>query len=120
MNGVEILAVEQVPVAWKYNWGAFWGEFLLIFVLMLIGGLITVANKRDLRVLGVFVIAGLVLGAVFGAVVGGGASIAAEYVEEYKATISEDVLLVEFNERYEIVDQQGKIYTVRERNGESK
>lgn len=115
MNGVEILAIEQVAVSWKYNWGAFWAVFLILFGLMLIGGLIAFADERDLGVLVIFAIGGLALGAVIGAVVGGGASIAAGYVEEYKATVSEDVSLVEFNERYEIVEQEGKIYTVRER-----
>lgn len=32
----------------------------------------------------------------------------------YKITISEDVKLVEFLERYEILDTEGEIYTVRE------
>lgn len=32
----------------------------------------------------------------------------------YKVTISEDVKLVEFLERYEILDTEGEIYTVRE------
>ena len=34
---------------------------------------------------------------------------------EYKVTISDDVSLTEFNEKYEIIEQDGKIYTVRER-----
>ncbi len=32
----------------------------------------------------------------------------------YKVTISEDVKLVEFLERYEILDTEGEIYTIRE------
>lgn len=32
----------------------------------------------------------------------------------YKVTISEDVKLVEFLERYEILDTAGEIYTIRE------
>lgn len=34
---------------------------------------------------------------------------------EYKVTISDEVSFVEFNEKYEIVDQDGLIYTVVER-----
>ena len=33
---------------------------------------------------------------------------------QYKVTISEDVKLVEFLERYEILDTEGEIYTMRE------
>ena len=35
---------------------------------------------------------------------------------EYKVTISDEVSLTEFNEKYEIIDQDGKIYTVKERS----
>lgn len=38
-----------------------------------------------------------------------------EYKTQYKVTILDDVSLNEFNERYEIIDQEGKIYTVREK-----
>lgn len=34
---------------------------------------------------------------------------------EYKVTISDEVSLTEFYEKYEIIEQDGKIYTVRER-----
>lgn len=33
---------------------------------------------------------------------------------QYKVTITEDVKLVEFLERYEILDTEGDIYTIRE------
>lgn len=33
----------------------------------------------------------------------------------YKVTIDETVNFVEFNEKYEIIDQEGEIYTIRER-----
>lgn len=32
---------------------------------------------------------------------------------EYKVTITDEVSLNEFNEKYEITDQEGKIYTIR-------
>lgn len=36
--------------------------------------------------------------------------------EKYQVTIDESVSLAEFNKRYEILDQDGLIYTIRERN----
>ena len=35
---------------------------------------------------------------------------------EYQVTISDSVNLNEFLEHYEIIDQQGKIYTIKERD----
>ena len=34
---------------------------------------------------------------------------------EYKVTISDDVGFNEFNKKYEVVEQEGEIYTIRER-----
>ena len=39
-----------------------------------------------------------------------------EYETHYKVTISDEVEMNDFYETYEIVEQDGKIYTVRERN----
>lgn len=38
----------------------------------------------------------------------------AEYETQYKVTISDEVSMNDFLARYEIIDQEGKIYTVRE------
>lgn len=35
---------------------------------------------------------------------------------KYKVTISEEVSMVEFYEKYEIIDVDGTIYTIREKN----
>ena len=35
---------------------------------------------------------------------------------QYKVTISEDVSMTEFYNRYEIIDVDGKIYTIKEKN----
>lgn len=37
------------------------------------------------------------------------------YETHYKVTISDEVSMNEFLEQYEIVDQEGKIYTIKER-----
>ena len=38
----------------------------------------------------------------------------------YKVTISESVSMTEFYDKYEIIDVDGKIYTIRERDYENK
>lgn len=40
-------------------------------------------------------------------------------VTEYKVTIDDSVKYVEFTEKYEVIDQEGEIYTVREKTGGS-
>ena len=40
------------------------------------------------------------------------------YETHYKVTISDEVSMNEFLEQYEIVDQEGKIYTIKEREEE--
>ena len=37
---------------------------------------------------------------------------------QYQVLISEDVSMTEFNERYEIVDQEGQIFTIREKEND--
>ena len=38
-----------------------------------------------------------------------------EFIDIYKVTISDEIKLNEFNERYVIINQEGKIYTIKER-----
>ena len=38
-----------------------------------------------------------------------------EHYETYKVTISDEVSMNEFMDKYEILNQDGKIYTVKER-----
>ena len=39
-------------------------------------------------------------------------------IQEYKVTASDDVSLNKFIEKYEIIDIEGKIYTIREKDKE--
>ena len=56
------------------------------------------------------------MGAFYGSLFGNACDVSTTYETQYKVTISDEVLMNEFLERYEIVDQEGKIYTVRERD----
>lgn len=56
-------------------------------------------------------------GCVLGAFAGLGSAkeqLPLEYETHYKVTISDEVSMNEFLSKYEIIDQEGKIYTVRE------
>ena len=113
MTGVEILATEQVVVEIAYNWLAAGFCFLAIVVFgVIIGAFIKDFNK----VLGTLIggLAGLLAGTLAWCVVIAVTSKPIAYEANYKVIISGEVSMTEFLERYEIIDQDGKIFTVRE------
>lgn len=115
MTGVEILATQEVATSFGFSWEKFWMALMIVTIIgCFIGLLVSLAN-RDFECLAV----GCILGAIFGVLLGTGLGVnglPTEYETQYKVTISDDVQMNEFLDKYEIVDQEGKIYTVRERN----
>lgn len=117
MSGVEILATEQVATAFGFGWNAFWiGGFLIGVLLALVFWCI--AENSCLGTGGIIatVIIGFVIGlGVFGTIIGAATNgTPTAYETHYKVTVSDEVPMNEFLERYEIVDQDGKIFIVRE------
>lgn len=53
-------------------------------------------------------IIGVILSLIFGGFTSIITKVPSEYKTQYKVTISDEVSLNEFNERYEIIDQEGK------------
>lgn len=113
MTGVEILTTQEVATAFAFSWENFWiGMSVILFIGLFLGAICSMIEK-DI----VGLIAGGILGVVFGCMLGVGVgidSIPTEYETQYKVTISDEVSMNDFLERYEIVSQEGKIYTVRE------
>ena len=117
MNGVEILATEQVATAFGFGWALFF--FLGILFSILLGGLAwCLAEEGGLSSVGtrisvcVGIVIALALAVLMGRISDTGAP--TEFETHYKVTISDDVSMSEFLERYEIIDQDGKIFIVRE------
>ena len=110
MTGVEILAAQEVTIT-GWHWVAFIITFGLILCVFLALGFAT-SNKLDRFGLIVSLIAGILLGGLFSSVTASVIPIGHE--TQYKVTISDEVSMNEFLERYEIIEQEGKIYTVRE------
>jgi hypothetical protein len=119
MTGVEILAMEEVATTVAFNWTVFWIVVGVTFAIFLFMGISLCVSCGDFDDIIIGVIAGAVLGCFFGAICGSSISITTSYETQYKVIISDEVSMNEFLERYEIIDQEGKIYTVRERNEES-
>jgi hypothetical protein len=117
MTGVEILVMNQIVVDTRFDLMSAGGMFGIAFGLFILGGLIASLLYDDWWYMRSLIFAGIIFGIVFGLIVGFCDGIPTEYETHYKVVISDEVFMNEFLERYEILDQEGKIYTVREREG---
>ena len=110
MNGVEILSSEIIynTILPEYWIGIGFG-CVIVFV---IATVLCFANERI--ILG-FICTALALGSVIVGVLGSTYSKTDISHIEYKVTIDDSVSMNEFLDKYEIIDQEGKIYTVKER-----
>jgi hypothetical protein len=113
MTGVEILAMQEVVVEYAFDLNVyFFALFVTCIVVTLLNIVLTTYPGAE------DVVIGLIVGAILGAIVGvlpASYSTPIAYETQYKVTISDEVLMNDFLEKYEIIDQEGKIYTVRER-----
>lgn len=115
MNGVEILASSKVVVAYDFNHIAFLIPFGILFITGIIAGITSSVQERDWNLFWIINIITIMFGFVFGLLFGSVCKIPSEYATEYKITITDEVKMADFLEKYEIVGQEGKIYTVREK-----
>ena len=109
MLGVEILATGEGATGFEPN------PFVFLFVLAfcVIGGTIIGSKDKEYgfgALVGLFI--GMFVGLLFSNLVG---IVEIEYYPTYKVTISDEVSMNEFMDKYEILNQDGKIYTVKER-----
>lgn len=117
MNGVEILATNEVAVSYTFNWTVTWivGAIVLLgFVVIPIGDMI-IHEGFDVPYFIVMSVAGVIFGLFFAFVCGNVFETPVGFEPQYKVTITDEVKMNEFLDRYEIVDVEGKIYTVRDR-----
>jgi hypothetical protein len=111
MQGLEILTVAQVATDYSFNTIGF-----LIAAIVVIGVFVAIGIE-EMEVFP-YCVGGLVAGLILGVLVGGITGQPTDYETQYKVTISDEVLMTEFLEQYEIIEQDGKIFTVREHKGE--
>ena len=117
MSGVEILAMEEVVASYEFSWIIYFGVLIVVSITMCATFCFNEKYPTAQDAL-----AGLIVGIVFGALIGllpAAHCFPDEYETHYKVTISDEVSMNDFLERYEILSQEGKIYTVRERNGDN-
>lgn len=120
MNGVEILTSAQVVAEWSTNWIVFWIVFGIVFCICLIRGIwdVIVDECWGWVVIPLSALVGILFGSMTGMGAGTFFEIPVDYETQYQVTISDEVPMTEFIEHYEVIDQDGKIFTVREKNND--
>ena len=118
MQGVEILTSAQVATVYAANFEAFWVTALIIFgVFIVLGFAKTLIDGEWCELLGCSVI-GVVIGPLSGLIASEICMVPTVHETQYQITISDEVSMTEFYEHYEVIDQDGKIFTVREKTNE--
>lgn len=118
MTGVEILTSNEVVSEYAFNWASFWAFLIVVIIIVTI---FVICNyKKDKNINSVndlfcMYVVFTLLGCCYGALLGNVTHEPIAYETQYQVTVSDDVSMVEFMENYEIIKQDGKIYTVRER-----
>lgn len=115
MNGVEILSATQVVSKSVFNWTALWIAAGVILVFGVFVGFLIMLIEHDYFGLMAGILGGLFLSIMISPFIGALCSTPVEYETHCKVTIDDTVSMSEFMDKYEILDQEGKIYTVRER-----
>ena len=113
MQGVEILASAQVAAENAMNWSTFWIVGIIVWLVVVAIGTCDMVDWYDLIPFGIL---GLFAGCMFGLFAGGvWFPKILNYETQYQVTISDEVSMTEFYEHYEVIEQDGKIFTVREK-----
>lgn len=107
LEGVEILST-CIQYIKAFNFNLFFG----IVMVALITGIMCFIIMGEHEAIVLCLISGIFIGSAVGTV---NARTIGEY-PIYKVTVSEDVNFTEFNNKYEVLSQDGKIYTIKERD----
>jgi hypothetical protein len=120
MNGVEILAEEVIYKFQLFNIG-FW--IAASVVLVILGGAVIIScircssfDEDDFGIMFLILILAFAVGLLGGAIVYKFDTNKEIDHIEYQVIIDDSVSMNEFLDHYEILGQNGKIYTVKERN----
>lgn len=116
MEGVEILNQFEVPIEHCFNGAWFWIGFGIVATVACVVGLWEYfSGECSFAIIPIMIMIGVFGGVLIGVCCGEVAEVPTKYETHYQVTITDEVKMTEFNERYEILDQEGKIYTVREK-----
>ena len=109
LNGIEVL-----------NEGYVYKEFplwiLILFVVFLVVGVVfcMLGVNVKTKLIGILSLTICLICLVCGIIIANQPS----DIKQYQVTISDDVSMVEFNERYDVIKVEGKIWTIAEKESE--
>ena len=119
LNGIEVLNENYVPLDFPTD--LFFG-YIVCLILAVIFCWATIKLMKDSLIFGVVVFGALtmLLFTLFIACFTTGLKIegSPSDIKKYQVTISDNVSMVEFNERYEVISVEGKIWTIVEKESE--
>ena len=115
MEGIKILSTEDIVSKTEFNLNIALIACIIIFAVFIILGIfvsIKEHNWLNLMIIGFIGLFASILVAI-----GCGITFAKpiKYTTQYKVIISNEVSFVDFYEKYEIIEQDGEIYTIREK-----
>lgn len=117
MSGVEILNETQVVVESAFSWTAFWIVSSIVFgIFIIIGIILSITEGPDLGGWVLLIGVGISLGLLFGFLWGLINETPTKYETHYQVTIDDSVSMNDFLDKYEVIEQEGKILTIRERD----
>ena len=117
IDGITVLNSYEVVTKTAFSWQGFWIGASIVAVIALIGAIMSCDNLVEFFI--IFGIAGVISGIVFGFVFGIRLMPKnIEYTPEYEVTISDEVSMNDFYNRYEIIEQRGEIYVIRAKESE--
>ena len=116
MDGVTILNQYEVVSATRFSWPCFWIAFVVIAIFVAIVAFAAVSRDHDWKTaLIICAIAIPIAAGSFGALSGKVISPEpVEYETRYEVSVDDTVSMQEFYEKYEVIEQRGKIFVVRE------
>ena len=116
MDGVTILSQRAVDTG-VINMTAFWIAFWITASLLCFGVICAIKYSEEWIMALWFIVVpfvAMLFGILFGTACGHN-----EFAyTEYKVTIDESTSMTEFYEKYEVIDQEGLIFTVREKHND--
>lgn len=116
MSGIEILNQYEVVVETTLNAAAFWIVFGITAALIIgIGIFLYASDSCSVGIIPAMAVVGLIVGFVCGMAFGRIAEIPIKYETRYEVQISDDVSMSEFTKKYEVIDQRGSIFIIREK-----
>ena len=110
LEGIEVLSKSEIMTT--PSW--WWIPAVCILIFCIVTG-VALSIRYQIDFLSFLFIGGIIVTGIYCLIVSQTVS-TGEY--SYKVTIDDSVSMTEFTERYEILDQDGKIYKIKEKKGD--